>query len=514
MNRIKIGFVTTTVAGILLSFAVLVLPSAYASAQEFDTSWDSGGLFDTSWDSGYGIDSSWSYPSIDTSWDTGYGVDSSWDSGPSFDTSWDSGTGSFIPGSSEYFDTSWDSGSGAFIPGTLADDGSFIPGTLASDGSFIPGTLADDGFIPGTLASGDCTYGCYTDEYGVGYSYSPGYGYGSSYGGFGSYGYSTPRIASMPVYAPGYSAPRTVAYTQPTSQPTVRPVQQQQQQQQQQQSGGQPINNTNVNTNTNTAPVTPVYTTPPQHLVQYVSPQTYSYPNYVTYPSYQYPSYQYPTYYPTQQNTYCTITASPTSVQNGQAAYLSWTSYGASSAWLSDGLGVVASNGSLTVRPNVSTTYTLTVSGYGGTRTCQAYVNVSGAYPYVSLTQIPYTGLDFGAFGNAVYWLGLLSFAISGAYLVLYYRGGAANFAHSILGSRRTMSASAEKAPAMFSRAVAPSYAKASEGKPKASAPVRAEKRSLENLPVARTMQAPKDSMTFAAATKEGENPRIIVTRS
>ena len=260
----------------------------------------------------------------------------------------------------------------------------------------------------------------------------------------------------------------------------------------------------------NVAPLTPVYTTPPQYLVQYVAPAP-------TYP---------------QQGLYCVITASPSYVQNGQASYLSWTSYGATSAWLSDGIGVVAPTGSLAARPNVSTTYTLTISGYGGTRSCTTYVNVSGA-PYVSLSQIPYTGFDLGTFGNMLYWLGLLSFALASAYLVLYYRGGATVFAGPLFGSRRISRVNIAAMPAMFSQKAAPSYlpteaslpaeastqagTRVSKGKP--ATPVHAP----EALLVARTEVSPayadasagrpKDSMTFARSSN-GEAPRIIVNRS
>lgn len=41
--------------------------------------------------------------------------------------------------------------------------------------------------------------------------------------------------------------------------------------------------------------------------------------------------------------------------------------------------------------------------------------------PYVALTQIPYTGLDLGLFGNAAYWLGLAAFAVGAGYLAVYY---------------------------------------------------------------------------------------------
>src|SRR3989344_4347506 len=116
----------------------------------------------------------------------------------------------------------------------------------------------------------------------------------------------------------------------------------------------------------------------------------------------------------------CTISANPSTIQNGQTSYLTWNSMGnVTSAWLSDGLGSVASNGSLAVRPNRSTNYTLTVSGPSGASTCNAYVNVAGSY--VSLTQIPYTGFDFGPMGNALYFAALIAFALAAGYLVVYY---------------------------------------------------------------------------------------------
>ncbi|MBM3272484.1 hypothetical protein FJY94_04380 [Candidatus Kaiserbacteria bacterium] len=105
---------------------------------------------------------------------------------------------------------------------------------------------------------------------------------------------------------------------------------------------------------------------------------------------------------------------------------LSWTSYGAHRAVLNDGLGNVAVTGSLTVRPESSRNYVLTVYGYNGqVTTCNTYLAVSGAAPFVSLSQIPYTGFDFGTFGNTMYWFAIMAFALAASYLVLYHRGGA-----------------------------------------------------------------------------------------
>src|SRR3989338_8362471 len=347
-----------------------------------------------------------------------------------------------------YFGGGYDGGDfgGGYDGGYFGDgyDGGYFgdgyDGGYFGDG--YDGGYFGDGYDGGYFGEGydgvaGCDYGCYTDEYGVDYFYD------ESFSGGGSYGYSTPRTtpgctscggsrSTPPITVRNPSYPSTPSYPSYPSYPPQRP----QPQQPQPYVYNYPSSNTNVNTITNTntnvnnvdnsnnsinnsfnssvARVTPVSSYPVQYPVQYTFPPTYV-----------------PT--PTYHNTYCTLTASPSYIQNGQASYLSWTSYGATSAWLSDGIGMVAPNGTLAVRPNQSMTYTLTVSGFGGTRTCQAYVNVSGAAPYVALSQIPYTGFDLGTLGNTMYWLGLLSFAVAAAYLVLYYRGGASIFLPSIL---------------------------------------------------------------------------------
>ena len=169
---------------------------------------------------------------------------------------------------------------------------------------------------------------------------------------------------------------------------------------------------------------------------------------------------------------------------------------------------MVAPTGTLAVRPNRSTTYTLTVSGFGGTRTCTAYVSVSGQY--VALSQIPYTGFDLGAFGNAIYWIGLLSFAVAASYLVLYYRGGISSLVPSILGARLPKSISAigvggeaVATPAMF--------LSNSKVKSKVESRVQHPSATFENI--SNNISNVKDSMTIAHG-KHGEAPRIVISRS
>lgn len=306
-----------------------------------------------------------------------------------------------------------------------------------------------------------------TDESGIGYSYenysTPSYS-----------NYSTPTYAqSFAVSAPGYSAPRTTTYQAPV--------------QQQQQQIGQPINivntNTNTNINTNTAPVAQAT---PQYVVQYTYPQQQYQPTYNNY-----------------TNVSCSITASPNSIQNGQYTYLSWTSYGATYATLTN-YGNVAPDGSLSVRPGGSMNYVLTVYGQNGqTSTCNTYVSVNNAYVYpsVTLSQIPYTGFDFGTMGDAMYWASLMVFALAAGYLLVYYNGGMVAFAGSMIPVRRSVSA-----PVVIETQTEVKVAATPVPEHKAAP-------TFADLPVASSNARPTiDSMTLSSP-KSGEAPRIVITR-
>jgi uncharacterized repeat protein (TIGR01451 family) len=73
---------------------------------------------------------------------------------------------------------------------------------------------------------------------------------------------------------------------------------------------------------------------------------------------------------------YCTMSASPTSITSGQSATLSWNSTHVSSVTIDKGIGSVALSGTTSVSPTVTTTYTGTFVGSGGTVVCQATVAV------------------------------------------------------------------------------------------------------------------------------------------
>ena len=285
---------------------------------------------------------------------------------------------------------------------------------------------------------GDQCYECYTDEYGVQYSYRDSY---SSYSTPGCSYCQPPRYSTPPgvAYNPSYPRPTPQPAPPPRPFPTPTPT-----------SNSNTSNcvnnscnsntNTNINNvdnsnnsinhsfNTSVAKVTPVQTQPPHYPVQYVFPPTYTPP-----PTYIQP----PTYLP------------PTP----------------------------------TYRPA----------------------------PYVALSQIPYTGFDLGPFGNAAYLGGILVFAGALAYLVLYYKGGAAVFIPSVFGSRRSPRVARAVAVSAPANAIATPAMFAGKSAARASAP-SASHRTLPNLPIAHTSGSPKDAMT-TVRSEAGSAPRIVITR-
>ena len=73
------------------------------------------------------------------------------------------------------------------------------------------------------------------------------------------------------------------------------------------------------------------------------------------------------------------LSASPASVQAGQQVTLTWSSTNATSITLEPSVGPVAAQGSTTVRPSQSTTYTVTATGPGGSAHATAQVIITPA---------------------------------------------------------------------------------------------------------------------------------------
>ncbi len=176
----------------------------------------------------------------------------------------------------------------------------------------------------------------------------------------------------------------------------------------------------------------------------------------------------------------CTLNANPTSISYGGSSTLTWTSQNATSANLSNA-GSVGVNGSMTVNPQTTTSYILTVyNPQGQYAICNATINVNSTpyypppvyqppvyqpptyqppvyqppvyqpplyqlptyqqpivyppstqYSSIPLSSIPYTGHSNPA-GNIIFFSLVVAGALSGAYLLLYWRGGARNLLHDL----------------------------------------------------------------------------------
>ncbi len=463
MNILQNSAMKGLLLGLMLIVSVSALPAAVAHAQ--DNSGYSGGCDLCDSGSTYVPDYNSTYtPSYDSSYTPSY--DSSYT--PSYDSSY-----------------------------TPSYDSSYTP---SYDSSSVPSySYSAPTYSSGTGYSSSPTYSVTNPSYDSGIYTTPGFGYSSGvyttpgigYGGYGGYG----GYSSAPIYTPKpvnhASTPAPVAYTTPA------PAQQQQQQQQQTTTApaGQPITINNINTNTNTNPNTntivntaPVAPAAPQTIVDYVYPQTIT-------------------------PVSCSIAANPNTIGNGAPTILSWTSYGATTAVLSDGIGSVPTNGTIAARPNASTDYILTVYGSAGTTaTCNVMVNVGG-YPSVSLSQIPYTGFDFGPIGDSIYWAALLAFALASAYLLVYYRGGAFTLATAMVTGRSSIK------PVNFIEAETPATAPVEAPAIEKEAPVVAVNPRLasvifpiQNLQTAEVRRMTSDAM-IVSHSKNGGAPRIVITR-
>lgn len=145
----------------------------------------------------------------------------------------------------------------------------------------------------------------------------------------------------------------------------------------------------------------------------------------------------YPNCYPPQNNNLsCTISINNygNGYNNGywqpnSAVTLSWNSNSASYGSI-NGFGNVGPTGTRTVYPTQTTTYTGTFYNYQGQSvTCSATVYVQNYVPpvypntpYVTLSAVPYTGLDLGPVGTVVYWGFISLWCLLAAYLIAVKR--------------------------------------------------------------------------------------------
>jgi peptidoglycan-associated lipoprotein len=96
-----------------------------------------------------------------------------------------------------------------------------------------------------------------------------------------------------------------------------------------------------------------------------------------------------PTAAPPPASPTVNLQASPLVVQQGESAMLTWSSTNATSLNLAPGVGNVDPQGTRSVTPSGSVTYTITATGPGGSADASVHVTVSAAAPPVSSSGQP-----------------------------------------------------------------------------------------------------------------------------
>ena len=93
------------------------------------------------------------------------------------------------------------------------------------------------------------------------------------------------------------------------------------------------------------------------------------------------------------------LSASPSTIEKGQSATLTWSTTNATSVSIDGGIGSVEPSGSRSVSPSASTTYKATASGAGGSAVAEARITVTEPPPPAPPAPRPLTDSEFFA-GN------------------------------------------------------------------------------------------------------------------
>ncbi len=191
---------------------------------------------------------------------------------------------------------------------------------------------------------------------------------------------------------------------------------------------------------------TPSYSTP-----SYSTGTSYSTPSYstsaYTLPSYSYstPTYSTPSYTtnPTSSNTYAPSTTYVPTYDNGNTStYAPVTDTTTNNSCTGNSCNTTVTNPAPVINNNdiVANYAAAQVPVYTNPAPVvyQAPVAYNAATPYVTLTQVPYTGLDLGFWGTIAYWGFMIGFALVVAYLIAIKRvqnGIAKSLKHFLFGS-------------------------------------------------------------------------------
>lgn len=147
----------------------------------------------------------------------------------------------------------------------------------------------------------------------------------------------------------------------------------------------------------------------------------------------------------------CSMSFTKSVIRSGETSELQWSTRRADTVEIDRGIGSVALTGTETVTETAVGTheYVLTAKGNGDTAICRATLTVSGGsggctsncgggstspnvtidflkepglqpLAFVTLSQIPYTGLELGSVGTTIYWIILIIWSGAVAYLVLF----------------------------------------------------------------------------------------------
>src|SRR5688500_9906314 len=86
-----------------------------------------------------------------------------------------------------------------------------------------------------------------------------------------------------------------------------------------------------------------------------------------------------------------TMSGAPTSITSGAAWTLPWSSTGATTVSINQGIGTVAASGTRSVSPTATTTYAVTATNAAGSVTDPATVTVTGTpvLPTVTMSSSP-----------------------------------------------------------------------------------------------------------------------------
>ena len=140
----------------------------------------------------------------------------------------------------------------------------------------------------------------------------------------------------------------------------------------------------------------------------------------------------------------CSLSFDKSTISAGESATLSWTTKRVVRGSIDHGIGAVTpiSAGSISVSPTEQKRHTYVFTGTdtrGRTLTCSAFLTVTGdggsnsnvflsilsaptkqPLAFISLSQIPYTGLELGPIGTAIYWTLLTIWSGAVAFLVFF----------------------------------------------------------------------------------------------